>query len=721
MRDGALPWVDDSDERGTSSGGRPIRRRRFLRGGGALAGATFTAGCTGGQSLISAVRRASSQQLAATASEEPTRTSFDPDELTAEPMRTAVRTVDDTAVVYQYGQPVPSFDTWSGNSMARDHRSLDGTWRFRFDRANEGIERDWHTPDVDVSDWSAVPVPLPWDLYDTPAFGSYDGSEYGQGTAFEDGYGWYRRRFRADASWEDRIVRLHFLGVNYMAWVFVDGALVGQHEGGNSPFALDVSDAVTAGTEHVLAVRVYRPPWWDSDGADSPTDISDPSNVPAGPVDYWPYAGITRSVYVETTPTVTVSKILADAEDGMLDARVVVQNRTATRVEHQVTLDPGQDTGGTPRSKMATIGPGAVRVLSFSVPIPSADSWTPDTPRVYHARATIGGDTGRDGILEAGDSLETTYGMRTVRTEGGRLTLNGGQVFLKGVNWHEETPTNGRSLPVEAYDDVFARLRDLRVNFLRNSHYNRHPYLYEAADEAGIVVLDEASNMWLDGPAQRMQMMSYGLSRALVATMAWNQHNHPSVGLWSVHNECDPFTSAYSSWVSDMVETVSTIDRQDRPVTWASKSPFDPAFDTADVLGFNEYYGYFTGRDGDLGRVLDALHGRHPETPILITENGSWSAPELRGSPADAPSVPGSPEWQAAKFERHWEQVTAPERSSYMAGYTYWTLKNYKQRTDYNRFTYNGLSTMGLLPFDGENETAAYRAFRTADRPRFGE
>lgn len=720
MLDGAEPRVDDSEDgRGTSSGGPQIDRRRFLRGGGALAGASLTAGCTGSQSIISAVRRASSQQIASTASEEPTRTSFDPDALTAEPMRTTVETVDDTAVVYQYGQPVPSFDTWSGNSMVRDHRSLDGTWRFRFDHENEGIEQGWHTPEVDDTDWNAVDVPLPWDLYDTPGFASYDGSDYGRGTAFEDGYAWYRRRFHADEAWEDRLVRLNFLGVNYMAWVFVDGTLVGQHEGGNAPFALDASDAVSPGEDHVLAVRVYRPPWWEADAATSPSPISDPSNVPSGPVDYWPYAGITRSVYVETTPRVTVSKILAAASDGTLDARVVVQNRTAESVERRVTFDPGAETGGSTHSRTVTMGPGAVRVVPFEVPIPSAIAWTPETPRVYRAAATIGGGTDSLGTPAVGDRLETTYGMRTVDASDGRLRLNGRQLFLKGVNWHEETPTHGRSLPLDAYDDVVDRLRDLRVNFLRNSHYNRHQYLYEAADEAGIVVLDEASNMWLDEPAQRLQVRSYGLSRALVATMAWNQHNHPSVGLWSVHNESNPFTAAYSSWVTDMVETVSAIDRQARPVTWASKSPFDPAFDHADVLGFNEYYGYFSGRDGDLGRVLDALHGRHPDTPILITENGSWSAPELRGTPSDSPTVPGSPEWQASKFERHWEQVTAPKRSSYMAGYTYWTLKDYKQRTDYNRFTYNGLSTMGLLPFDGEQETAAYHVFGAATPPQF--
>ena len=43
--------------------------------------------------------------------------------------------------------------------------------------------------------WQVVEVPLPWDLYDTAGFGGYDGSSYGTGTAFRDGYAWYRVGF----------------------------------------------------------------------------------------------------------------------------------------------------------------------------------------------------------------------------------------------------------------------------------------------------------------------------------------------------------------------------------------------------------------------------------------------------------------------------------------------------------------------------------------------
>ncbi len=147
-------------------------------------------------------------------------------------------------------------------------------------------------------------------------------------------------------------------------------------------------------------------------------------------------------------------------------------------------------------------------------------------------------------------------------------------------------------------------------------------------------------------------------------------------------------------------------------MTWASSSSWDPAFDLADVIGFNEYFGYFYGQDSDLGPVLDAVHSTYPEKPILITENGTWSIYGNHGSADEA----GTEEWHAAKFRAHWQQVTDTCRLSYMAGYTFWLLKDYKERMTYNR-DLNGISTMGLVTFDTEARRLVYDEFKQATVP----
>jgi beta-glucuronidase len=631
-----------------------------------------------------------------------------------EPANTVVHTVDGFPVVFQYGEPVPSFDVCADRAAEREYLDLDGRWRFAFDPDDAGTRGGWMSPDFDDGGWQAVEVPLPWDLYDAAGFGGYDGSRYGSGTAFRDGHAWYRTRFRAPGTWPDRFIKICFLAVNYMARVFLNGTLVGEHEGGHTPFAMDVSAAIRPGAGNVLAVQVYRGPWYR--GSAGGPAVSSRTSLPHKPVDYWPYAGITRGVFLEATAQVTVSKLITNAQHGRLAVAAVVYQHGGEPARGRLLLDPGADTGGTPVSLDLDLAPREVRVVSATLPLPGALPWSPAQPRLYRLTARLeatnaGGRTaaGNAETAEIADGLAVRYGMRSVDVTGGRLRLNGEPIFLKGLNWHEETPQRGRSMRRQDYDEILDIAGGLGANFLRNCGYTRHPDFYRAADERGMLVCDETDNFWVETRQQQIQR-HYGLSAALVATMVWNQINHPSVVLWSLHNESQTTGQAvYRGWISQLRATAASIDLQHRPITWASATSWDPAFDLADVIGFNEYFGYFYGHDADLGRTLDAVHRQHPGAPILITENGSYANPGRHGSPTDT----GTEEWQADKLRRHWQQAAA--RAPNVAGYTYWLLADYKQRMNYNHHL-NGISAMGLMTFD-RHPRAAYAAFRDCRNP----
>lgn len=627
-----------------------------------------------------------------------------------EPAGTRIEEIDGTGVLLQYGHVVPSFDSWSTQEPTRDRLSLDGEWDFRFDPESVGLEEGWNQPDVDPTGWDAIAVPSSWDLKDTPTFDGYDGAAFGTGTAFQDGDAWYRTSVQVPAGWQGDHVRLSFLAVSYRADVWVDGVFVGAHEGGHTPFALPV-DGLRPGREVTVAVRVERRASFE-DYTDGTGPVTDPQAVPWKPVDYWPYAGITRSVWFEAVPEVSVAKVLVDAQDGVLDARAVVQNTGDRPFVGHVRFDPGAGTGAEPVSVAVRLEAGEVRVASAVIDVPGAASWSSESPQTYTAVAEL-----RSGPeisqRPTHDQLSTTYGVRSVTTGDAALRVNGEQVFLKGLNWHEETGASGRSMTVEEYDHELGHALDLGANLLRNSVYNRHPYVYEWADEHGVYVMDDIDNMWLNTDQERLQTESYGLSRAMAAAMAWNQHNRPSVILWGLQNESeiDPGGApVYRAWLQDMKDAVRALDLQDRPVTWASGTTHDPAFDIADVIGFNEYFGYFYGRNEDLGPAIDAVHAAHPDKPILITENGSWSYLGLRGDPTEQ----GTEDWQAANLVSHWEQATARE---HVAGYVHWVLKDYKQRLGYNE-ELNGISVMGLLGWDSSTRRLAYDAYRDAAMPR---
>ena len=149
------------------------------------------------------------------------------------------------------------------------------------------------------------------------------------------------RTFELDDSWLDQYVKLNFLAVNYRCWVYINGQYVEAHESGNTSFSMDITKYLKKG-KNTVAVRVYRRPDFENyfDLADAKR-VVDLNGLPHAPVDYWPYAGITRDVYLEGTDKITVSKILTNAKNQSLDLYAVIYN-TDDR-EREVTVEFGPE------------------------------------------------------------------------------------------------------------------------------------------------------------------------------------------------------------------------------------------------------------------------------------------------------------------------------------------------------------------------------------------
>lgn len=99
--------------------------------------------------------------------------------------------------------------------------SLNGTWTVAFDDANVGKARRW------FGKFPGRPLAVPgvWELV-RPRY---------------DGVGWYRRTFAAEGAWRRQCVRLRFGAVSYFCEVWLNGRQVGRHEGGYTPFEIDVT------------------------------------------------------------------------------------------------------------------------------------------------------------------------------------------------------------------------------------------------------------------------------------------------------------------------------------------------------------------------------------------------------------------------------------------------------------------------------------------------
>jgi len=118
-------------------------------------------------------------------------------------------------------------------------------WRFRTDPNADGHLQKWFEAAYDDSAWETIAIESAWEE---------------QGHAY-DGVAWYRASFELPAKPECLAVELAFGGVDEIAWVWINGQYVGQHdlgpEGWDKPFTLDVTRELKWGERNQITVRVH--------------------------------------------------------------------------------------------------------------------------------------------------------------------------------------------------------------------------------------------------------------------------------------------------------------------------------------------------------------------------------------------------------------------------------------------------------------------------------
>ncbi len=223
---------------------------------------------------------------------------------------TPTLTIDDSggvAIPVQNGMPVPTFE-W----QPRPRIDLDGPWLVERATLNTDLTMTSRDRSLDEIEAEAGGRQLPehddagWEQQIVP--GTLNEPPDGQ-----EGGAWYRRHFEVPASWGGESVTIRIASANYVADVWLNGAWLGYHEGGSTPFALAAGEALQPGGDNLLAVRVQTIP------LGTRSDI-----VPWGAVDWWNYGGLTGQIWLESAPPVNVARADVVPHLDALDVNVLV-------------------------------------------------------------------------------------------------------------------------------------------------------------------------------------------------------------------------------------------------------------------------------------------------------------------------------------------------------------------------------------------------------------
>lgn len=559
--------------------------------------------------------------------------------------------------------------------LVRPHwADLTGTWGFAFDDEDAGARLGWEGTGIRSG---RIVVPFP-----------PESAASGVGDTGPHRVMWYSREITdadldAAGHAEGRRLILHFGAVDYRCEVWVGGRSVGRHEGGHTPFAFDVTDAVAAG--RTIVVRVE----------DDPTDIAQPRGKQDWldhPHVIWYHrtSGIWQPVWLESVPEAHVGALRwwTDPRVGTVTLDVELSGPAAeTEVSVELSFE-GRRLGvasATATSREATI---VVPVAALTNGQAYEDLlWSPENPRLV------------DATIRVGDDVVASYlGIRTAHVARGRFWLNDRPYYVRSVLEQGYWPDTHLAAPsAQALREEVELIRSLGFTAARVHQKFEDPRFLLAADQLGLLIWGEAPGTY-----------TFTTTAIERTTREWlevvrRDVSHPSIVTWVPLNEswgvqhiaADPRMQHFARALVSLTKALDPT----RPVV--SNDGWEQV-DT-DIVAIHDYewrpevmrQRYAT--DADIRRLFDTvgpagrtliLSGDVSDAPIMLTEFGGISFDTDAAEDAWGYSTATSPDDFA---ERLSGLLAAVHASEALAGFCYTQLTDTLQET-------NGLVTADRTP-----------------------
>ncbi|RRN77002.1 glycoside hydrolase family 2 protein, partial [Pseudoxanthomonas sp. SGD-10] len=400
---------------------------------------------------------------------------------------------------------------FSAKSQGRVIADFNKDWRFYL-----GDQEQASNLNFNDADWRKLNLPHDWSIE-----GKFDKNNPAGigGGALPGGIGWYRKKFDVPVTSKGKLLFIEFDGVYRNSEVWINGHYLGKRPNGYIAFSYELTPYIKFGGENVVAVKVdnAKQPnsrWYSGSGI-----YRDVKLLSVNPIHVRQWGTFV------TTPKVTVKEanvtieVTVDAPDKLV--KPVIKN-IILDAENRVVASASQK-----------INLQSVAKVKQDLSVANPNLWSDENPYLYKVRTEIH----HKGKLV--DAYETPLGIRTFRFDAHKgFFLNGKPVKIKGVCMHHDFGALGAAFNYRAAERQLELLKEMGVNGLRTAHNPPAKALLELCDKMGLIVMDEAFDMW----KKKKNDFDYHLDwdewhKKDLQDQILKDRNHPSVFVWSIGNE----------------------------------------------------------------------------------------------------------------------------------------------------------------------------------------
>lgn len=374
-------------------------------------------------------------------------------------------------------------------------KNLNGIWAFKFDADNLGLQGGWGNGNVAFD--KEILVPFPW------------GSNL-SGVKDEADIAWYKREITIDPTWQGRRTFLTIGASDWETTVWLDGQLLGTHQGGYIPFSFELTSFVKYGQIQSLVIRV--------------DDVRRDFTL-YGKQGYGNARGLWQTVYLEARGGSYLDAIhfTPDIDNNRVEIAAYLPNEATEDTPVQVTINGSSQ----PIVHKATVPAGKNKVR-FSVSIPNARLWSLEDPYLYTAEVSVGTD-----------KVNTYFGMRKISvvnlpgTDYPYIALNNKPVYVQLALDQSYHPDGFYTFPSDQFmREEIERSKSIGLNGIRVHIKAEVPRKLYWADKLGLLVMADLPNSWGE-PEEKMQAEAEYTLRQMIK----RDYNHPAIFSWIVFNE----------------------------------------------------------------------------------------------------------------------------------------------------------------------------------------